>query len=122
MNKTKKKCIFVLLGFLVLMMTAASVNADEDGVPSILDRIDIDPNTIAENETDDSISTGEEPNLISPSPNIDEESLIIAPRDIKQNENALSGDNTFTTGLILIIGISGIAGLAAALIILKNKN
>ena len=60
MNKTKKKCIFAILGLFVLMMTTASVNADEDDVPSILDRMDIDPNTIAENETDDSTSTGEE--------------------------------------------------------------
>ena len=79
MNKTKKNCIFALLGLFVLMMTAASVNADE------------------------------EPNLI-------------APRDILGNKDASSGDNNFTTGLILVIGIAGIASLAAALIIFKKKN
>jgi len=133
MNKTKKKCIFAILGLCMLMMTAASVNADEDDIPVILDRVEIDPDAIAENVTDDYTVTGEEPNLIAPSPNTDEEPnlispstdtdeepLIIAPMDIKQNEDVLSGDNAFTAGLILVIGISGIAGLAVALVIFKK--
>ena len=105
MNKTKKKCIFALLSLFVLMMTAASVNADED------------PNLIAPNP-----NTDQEPNLIAPSPNTDEEPLVIAPRDIKQSEDTLSGDNAFTTNLILVLGISGVVGLAAVLIIFKKKN
>ena len=64
----------------------------------------------------------EGPNLISPSNGTDEEPLIIAPRDIKENEDVLSGDNPFSTSLILVIGIAGIASLAAALIIFKKKN
>ena len=49
MNKNKKSCIFALLGLFVLMMTAVSVNADE------------------------------EPNLIAPNPNTDQEPNLIAP-------------------------------------------
>ena len=120
MNKTKKSCILALLGLFVLMMTAVSVSANEDNEPSVLDRVDIDPDTFAENMTDDSTSTGEEPNLIAPSPNTDEEPLIIAPRDIKQNEDVLSEDNAFITGLLLVIGISGVAGLVIALSIFKK--
>jgi len=104
MNKTKKSCIFALLGLFVLMMTAVSVNADEE------------PNLIAPSTN----NTDQEPNLIAPSPNTDEEPLVIAPRDIKQSEDTLSGNNAITTGFILVIGISGVVGLAAALIIFKK--
>lgn len=89
MNKTKKNFIFALVGLFVLMMTAASVSANE------------------------------EPNLIAPSPNTDQEPNLIAP---SPNKDALSGDNAFTTGLILAIGILGVAGLAGALIFFKKKN
>ena len=133
MNKTKKSCIFAILSLFVLMMTAASVNADEADEPSILDRVDIDPAVIDENVADDYTITGEEPNLIAPNPDTDvepnlispssetdEEPLVIAPRDIKQSEDTLIGDNAFTAGLILTIGISGIVGLAVALVIFKK--
>ena len=133
MNKTKKNCIFALLGLFVLMMTAASVSADEDVEPGILDRLDVDPDAFTENMTDDSASTydepnliapspdsDEEPNLITPSPNTDEEPLIIAPMDSMENEDALLGDNAFTAGLILVIGISGFVSLAIALVIFKK--
>jgi hypothetical protein len=133
MNKTKKNCIFALLGLFVLMMTAASVSADENDEPGILDRLDVDPDAFAENMIDDSTSTDdepnliapgpdsdEEPNLISPNPNADKEPLIIAPGNTMEKEDVLSGENNLTTGLILVIGISGIAGLAIALIIFKK--
>ena len=122
MNKTKKSCIFALLGLFVLMMMVVSVSADEDDEPGILDRVDIDPDTFAENETDDFTTTDDEPNLIAPSPDIGEEPLIIAPGNTMENEDVLSGDNAFTAGLILVIGIMGVVGLAVALIIFKNKN
>jgi hypothetical protein len=105
MNKTKKNFIFALVGLSILMMTAASVSADAE------------PNLIAPNP-----NTTEDPNLIAPSPDTNEEPNLIAPRDILGNKDASSGDNNFTTGLILVIGIAGIAGLAAALIIFKKKN
>ena len=114
-------------------MTAASVNADENEVPVVLDRVDVDSDVIAENVSDDSIITGAEPNLIAPNPNGDEEPnlispssdedlgpLIIAPMDTMENEDVLSGDNAYTAGLILVIGISGIVGLVAGLVIFKK--
>ena len=105
MNKTKKNFILALVSLFMLMMTAASVSADDE------------PNLIAP-----SPDTNEDPNLITPNPGTDEEPLVIAPRDVKENENALFGDNTITTGLIVVIGIAGITGLVAALIIFKKKN
>jgi len=133
MNKNKKKCIIAITSLFVLMMTAASVNADENDEPGILERLDIDPDAFPENMTDDYTSTDGEPNLIAPSPDSeeepnliapnlesDEEPLIIASRDIKQNEDALIGENAFTAGLILVIGISGFVSLAIALVIFKK--
>jgi hypothetical protein len=133
MNKNKKKCIIAIASLFVLMMTAASVNADENDEPGILDRLDVDPDAFAENMTDDSTSTydepnliapspvsDEEPNLITPSPNTYEEPLIIAPMDSMKNEDALLGDNALTAGLILVIGISGFVSLAIALVIFKK--
>ena len=120
MNKNKKKCILAIASLFLLIMTAVSVSADEDDETGVLDRVDVNPDTFAENVTDDSTSTGEEPNLIAPSPDTNEEPLIIAPMDTTENEEALSEDNAFTTGLILVIGISAIAGLAIALIIFKK--
>jgi hypothetical protein len=105
MNKTKKNFILALVGLFVLMMTAASVSANEE------------PNLITP-----SPDTNEEPNLIAPSSDTNDEPLIIAPGEAMENKDTLSGDNAFTTGLILVIGISGIAGLAAALIIFKKKD
>jgi len=103
-------------------MTAVSVSANEEDEPGILDRVDIDIDAFAVNEIDDSTTTDEEPNLIAPNPDADEEPLIIAPGDSMENDDALSGDNGFTTGLIIAIGISGVASLATALIIFKKKN
>jgi hypothetical protein len=105
MNKTKKNFIFALVGLSILMMTAASVSADEE------------PILIAPNP-----NTTEDPNLIAPSPDTNEEPNLIAPRDILGNKDASSGDNNFTTGLFLVIGIAGIASLAAGLVIFKKKN
>ena len=119
MNKTKKICMIGLVGLFVLMMTAASVSADDEDEPGVLDRVDIDHDAFAGNETDEPVSTGDEPNLIAPGPDADEEPLIIAPGPM-ENEDASSADNT--TGLILVTGITGAAGLAAAVIILKKKN
>lgn len=133
MSKNKKKCIIAIASLFVLMMTVASVNADENDEPGILDREDIDSDTFVEYETDDYTSTDEEPNLIAPGPdsdeepnliapssNTDEEPLIIAPMDSMKNEEALLGDNALTAGLILVIGISGFVSLAIALVIFKK--
>lgn len=119
MNKTKKNCILVLLSLFVMMMTAASVSANEDDEPGILDRVDTDPKEFNENETYDSTSI-EEPNLISPGPDTDQGLLIITPGKEIENADISSGDNNYTTDLILVIGISGFAGLVAALIIFKK--
>ena len=120
MNKNKKKCILAIAGLFLLIITAASVSADEDDEPGILDRDDINLDTFDENETNDSDSIDDELNLIAPSPDNDLEPLIIAPMDTTENEEALSEDNAFTTGLILVVGISAVAGLAIALIIFKK--
>ncbi len=132
MNKTKKSCVLALLSLFVLMMTAASVNADENEVPVVLDRVDTASDVIDENMSDDSTITGEEPNLIAPNPKGDEPNLIspssdedlgpliIAPMETMENEEASSADNPYIAGLILVIGISGIVGLVAGLIIFKK--
>ena len=133
MNKTKKSCILAVLSLFVLMMTAASVNADENDEPGILDRTYVASDIVVENVSDDSAITGAEPNLIAPSPNTDEEislispssdedlgPLIIAPINTMENEDESSADNTYTAGLILVIGISGIVGLVAGVIIFKK--
>ncbi len=120
MSKNKKKCIIAIASLFVLMMTAASVNADENDEPGILDRLDVDTDTFAENMTDDSTSIDEEPNLIAPSLDSDEEPLIIAPMNSMKNEDVLLGENAFTAGLILVIGISGFVSLAIALVIFKK--
>jgi len=90
MNKTKKNYILALVSLFVLMMTEASVNADD------------------------------EPNLISPGPNDEEEPLIIAPIDTIGNKDVSSEDNT--AAIVFVAGIAGFVGLAAALIIFKKKN
>ena len=120
MNKTKKNCILVLLSLFVLMMTEASVSANEDDEPGILDRVDTDPEESNENEIYDSPSIADEPNLISPKTDTDLGPLIIAPGEGIENADISSGDNNFTADLILVIGISGFAGLVAALIIFKK--
>ena len=104
------------------MMTAASVSANEDDEPKILDRADKDINEFNENEIIDTTSIGETPNLISPSPDIEGEPLIISPGDLIENEGSSSQENTFTTGLIIAIGVLGFASLSVVLIIFKKKD
>ena len=133
MNKTKKSCILAVLSLFMLMVTAASVNADENEIPVVLNRTDVASDVVAENVEDDSTITGaepnliasnpnsdEEPNLISPSPNEDLGPLIIAPMDTLENEDKSSADNAYTAGLVLVIGISGIIGLVAGVVIFKK--
>ena len=114
MNKTKKKCIFVLLGLFVLMMTVSSVNADEDNLTDILEREDVDADAIVEDVVYNDSLTGEEPILISPNSNTDEEPLVIATLDSEQNDSNLSEENALDAGLIILLGISGIVGLACS--------
>ena len=120
MNKTKKKCIFVLLGLFVLMMTVSSVNADEDNLTDILEREDVDADAIVEDVVYNDSLTGEEPILISPNSNTDEEPLVIATLDSEQNDSNLSEENALDAGLILLLVISGIVALAVALIVFKK--
>jgi len=122
MIKTKQKYILALVGLLVLMMTAASVSANEDDEPKILDRVDKDINEFDENEIIDTTSIDETPNLISPSPDIEGEPLIISPGDLIENEDSSSQENAFTTGLIIAIGVLGFASLSVVLIIFKKKD
>ena len=114
MNKTKKKCIFALLGLFVLLMMASSVNADEDDLTDILEREDADADAVVEDVIYSDSLTGEEPILISPNPNIDEEALVITTLDSEQNDNNLSEENALDAGLIILLGISGIVGLACS--------
>ena len=120
MNKNKIKGLIAIAGIFILMMTAASVSANEDDEPGILDRVDTDPEESNENEIYDSPSIADEPNLISPGTDTDLGPLIIAPGEGIENADISSGDNNFTADLILVIGISGFAGLVAALIIFKK--
>lgn len=114
----KKNCIIGLVGLFVLMMTAASVCANEDE-PSVLDRTESGSDEFVDNPTDDSSSSDEEPNLISPSPNDDLEPLIIAQMDETSSQDELSKDNNNT--IVFVAGIVGFVGLATALIIIKKK-
>jgi hypothetical protein len=122
MIKTKQKYILALVGLLVLMTTAASVSANEDDEPKILDRADIEINEFDENGIIDTTSIGETPNLISPSPETDGEPLVISPGGVIENEDSSSQDNAFTTGIVIAIGVLGFASLSVVLIILKKKD
>ena len=76
MNKTKKKCIYALLCLFVLMMTAASVNAEgtDEGVIPWTEETPADDSVL--NDLTDDL-------LISPSP----EPILIAPgTDVTYNE------------------------------------
>ena len=76
MNKTKKKCIYALLCLFVLMMTAASVNAEgtDEGVIPWTEETPADYSVL--NDLTDDL-------LISPSP----EPILIAPgTDVTYNE------------------------------------
>jgi hypothetical protein len=117
MNK-KTNYIIGLVGLFVLMMAAASVSADEDE-PGILDRTESNSDELVENQIDDSSSSDEEPNLISPSPNDDLGPLIIAPMDETGSQDELSEDNNIT--IVFVAGIVGFVALATALIIIKKK-
>ena len=116
--RNKKNCIIGLVGLFVLMMTAASVCANEDE-PSILDRSESNSDELVDNQTDDSSSSDEEPNLISPSPNDDLGPLIIAPMDETGSQDELSEDNNIT--IVFVAGIVGFVALATALIIIKKN-
>ena len=116
--RNKKNCIIGLACLFVLMMTAASVCANEDE-PSILDRAESNYDELVENQTDDSSSSDEEPNLISPSPNDDLGPLIIAPMDETGSQDELSEDNNIT--IVFVAGIIGFVALATGLIIIKKK-
>jgi hypothetical protein len=114
--RNKKNCIIGLVGLFVLMMTAASVSANEDE-PGILDRAESNSDELVENQTDS--SSDEEPNLISPSSNDDLGPLIIAPMDETSSQDELSEDNNIT--IVFVAGIVGFVALATALIIIKKK-
>jgi len=114
----KKNCIIGLVGLFVLMMTAASVSANEDE-PGVLDRAESDYDEFVDNQIDDSISSDEEPNLISPSPDDNFGPLIIAPMDEKGSQDGLSEDNNIP--IVFVAGIVVFVGLATALIIIKKK-
>ena len=114
--RNKKNCIIGLVGLFVLMMTAASVCANEDE-PGILDRAESNSDELVENQTDS--SSDEEPNLISPSSNDDLGPLIIAPMDETGSQDELSEDNNIT--IVFVAGIVGFVALATALIIIKKK-
>lgn len=119
MNKIEKNGILAIVGFYMLMMMAASVSADEE--LRVLDRQEIDTVTVLLEDVDDSPSIEDEPNLISPGPGDDGESLIIAPAGNSEYEDTSPEENRFTTGLLITIGIAGLVGLGAALIIFRNK-
>ena len=114
--RNKKNCIIGLVGLFVLMMTAASVCADEDE-PGILDRAESNSDELVENQTDS--SSDEEPNLISPSSNDDLGPLIIAPMDETGSQDQLSEENNIT--IVFVAGIVGFVALATALIIIKKN-
>jgi len=116
MNKSKK-FIIGILSLSMLMMMAASVSADEEE-PGVLDRTEEDSNAINEDDMVDT-STEDEPNLIAPSPETGEGSLIA---QIDTTENKDTSSKSGTTNVIIVIGIAGAVGLATALIIIKNKN
>ena len=93
MNKIKKKYILSLAGIFVLIITTASVSANEENVVGDVD---------------------EEPNLISPMNYTDEGSLIIAPLDKMEND-------TSTLDIVFLAGIIGFAGVIAALALVKER-
>lgn len=119
MNKTKKNCIIGLVSLFVLMMTAASVSANEEDEPYLIEREKIDPDELVGDETGEIGSTEEEPNLISPSPENDEDPLIIASMDTIGIKDRSYVDNT--TPAVFVAGIVGFVGLATTLIIIKKK-
>ena len=114
----KKNCIIGLVGLFVLMMTAATVSANEDE-PVLLDRVESASDEFVDDQTDNLSSSDEEPNLISPSPDDDLGPLIIAPMDETGSQDESSKDNTIS--IVFVAGIVGFVGLAAALIIIKKK-
>ena len=114
----KKNCIIGLVGLFVLMMTAASVSANEDE-PVLLDRAEPASDEFVDDQTNDSGSSDEEPNLISPSPDDDLGPLIIAPMDETGSQDELTEGNNIT--IVFVAGIVGFVGLATALIIIKKK-
>jgi hypothetical protein len=116
--RNKKNYIIGLVGLFVLMMTAASVCANEDE-PGILDRAESNSDELVNDQTNDSSSSDEESNLISPNPNDDLGPLIIAPMDDTGSQGELSEDNDIT--IVFVAGIVGFVALATALIIIKKK-
>jgi hypothetical protein len=100
------------------MMTAASVCANEDE-PGVLDRAESNPDEFVDNQTDNSSSSNEESDLISPSPDDDLGPLIIAPMGETGSQDELSEDNNIT--IVFVAGIVGFVGLATALIAIKKK-
>ena len=90
MNKNKIKGIIAIAGFFMLMMTAASVNADDEEI-GILDREVINYEDNGDIIYDDTVS-GDEPNLISPNPDDgDLGPLIIAQDDTIGTNDDSSG-------------------------------
>ncbi len=122
MNKIKKNGILAMAGLFMVMMAATSVSATEEDEPGVLDRVDITTDTAPDDNMDDTTSNEDEPNLISPNTDADGEPLIIAPAGNSEYEDTVPEDNSFTTGLLLVMGLSGLVSLGVALIIFKNKN
>ena len=133
MNKMEKNCILILATLFMLMITAASVNADEEDESGILDRTVNDSVTIIEEGIDESTTTDEEPNLIAsnpneeplviaPNPEFEEEPLIIAPGESIENNDELSESSAVNSTLIITVGITGFVVIAGALIVFKKKN
>ena len=117
MNKNKNY-IIGLVGLFVLMMTAATVSANEDE-PVLLDRAESASDELVDNQTDNLSSSDEEPNLISPSPDDNLGPLIISQMDETGSQDKLSEDNNMT--IVFVAGIVGFVGLATALIVIKKK-
>lgn len=119
MNKDKIKGVITIVGFFILMMTAVSVSADGNDEPGLIDRddfigVDDDSGYI------DSASV-DEPYLISPNNegDVDFENLILSPDDDIGKEN--NSSDIFTSNFLIVLGLSGFAGLAFGLIIFRKK-
>ena len=121
MNKDKIKGVIAIAGLFMLMMTAASVSADPDDEPGVIDR----ETTILYDDSSDNgydiTASGDEPNLISPNPDDgDLGPLILAPEDNLDNKDDSS--EIFTSNFFIVVGLSGFAGLALGLVIFgRNK-
>ena len=119
MNKDKIKGLITIAGFFMLMMTAASVSADPDDEPGVMDREAIEYDDSGDGY--DITTSGDEPNLISPNPDDgDLGPLLLAPGDNLENKEDSS--KIFTFNFLLVVGLSVFARLSLGLIIFgRNK-